>query len=171
MKGAGRSKNLIQVQADENSDAQLWNIVAESSGTAYRLDNVGSGMTADCSGGNSANGTAVIEYEIKSSGSDNQYWYLQKVDMVETSVERIKNADYDFVIYPNPVNDLLYLSHTSDIPENCHIEIFSSQGVKLVDRYADTNDIRIDVSGFTGGIYLLKVNLNGMTITKKFVKK
>lgn len=171
MKGAGRVKNLIQVQADEKSDSQLWSIVPESSGTAFRLDNIGSGLTADCSGGSSANGTAVIEYEIKASGSDNQYWYLQKVDMVETSVERIKNADYDFIIYPNPVSDLLYLSHTSDIQDNCHIEIFSSQGLKMIDTYAETNDIRIDVSGFTEGIYLLKANVNGKIIARKFVKK
>jgi hypothetical protein len=171
MKSGGRGKNLIQVKSDTTSAEQQWQILPESSGTAYGLVNVKSGYTADCSGGSSANGTAVIEWDIKTSGADNQYWYIQKVEMLETSLDQPSDNLMEITMYPNPVQETLYLSRNGSEVTPMIVEIYSTQGRLMHREQCADNDARIDVSGLPQGLYLLKATLSGKSYIKKFQKK
>jgi len=165
MKSGGWTKNLIQVQPDSNSTDQQWKILPESTGTAFRIDNVRSGYTADCSGGSSANGTAVIEFDIKTSGTDNQYWYIQKVEMVETGLDRTEVSSV--IIYPNPVNEILYVSADGGFSEGTILEVISAYGRTLIRQRAEGMDSRIDVANLPNGLYLLRISIGNIQYIKK----
>lgn len=170
MKGAGRAKNFLQVHPDSTQRDQQWKIVPELNGTSYRIDNVNSGFTADCSGGSSANGTAVIEYEIKTSGSDNQYWFIQKVEKLETNLLPTQNP-VTLIMYPNPVSDILYVSSQEGLTDGTLLEVVSPQGRTLIRQKTESTDSRIDVSTLSEGLYLLKVTVGNTQYSKKFIKK
>ena len=78
--------------------------------------------------------------------------------------DRILNS---FKMYPNPVTgNKLYFSVSNDIT----INIYNVLG-KLVKSKENTNDKNyIDVSNFSKGIYLLKINSGNKIITKKLIK-
>lgn len=170
MKGAGSTNNFVQVNPDSTQTEQQWKIVPELNGTSYRIDNVYSGLTADCSGGSTANGAAVIEYEIKTSGSDNQYWYIQKVEKLETSLLPSQNP-VTLIMYPNPVSDILYVSSHEGLTNGTLLEVVSPQGKTLIRQRTESTDSRIDVSSLSEGLYLLKVSVGNSQYSKKFVKK
>jgi len=67
-------------------------------------------------------------------------------------------------VYPNPVNDILYIS--GDV-SNKYIEVSSVIGQRVLTAFG-TNEI--DVSQLSEGVYLISIiDLSGF-ITKRFVK-
>ncbi len=78
MAGNGRAVNLIQVPVDAANIAQQWTITSIGNQGLYGLVNVGSDYSVNNSGGNTYNGTAVIEYDKNILASQNQQWYLKK---------------------------------------------------------------------------------------------
>lgn len=80
-----------------------------------------------------------------------------------------ENSTNNFSIYPNPVNDVINLSFSSDV--NCEkIEIYGIDG-KLYHEQ-NFNVESVNVSNLSNGIYMVKVTLdNGNTYTEKIVKE
>jgi hypothetical protein len=67
------------------------------------------------------------------------------------------------VLYPNPVNDLLHIRN-NDI---CSVEIYD---VKLAKLYQGNTNC-INMSCFSKGVYIIKINLNdGFFVIKQIVK-
>jgi hypothetical protein len=67
-------------------------------------------------------------------------------------------------IYPNPVNDILYINTTVFNS----VEIYDIAGKKIEERSINTTSKGIDVSTLNKGTYILKIS--GTDITMKFVK-
>ncbi len=86
-----------------------------------------------------------------------------------TGIAIIKQANQDFKIFPNPVNNLLSIS-ASDLSQSSLVEvkIYSSQG-QLVKSQNMTQSI--DVSELKQGIYILEIDSRTQIIRKKFVKE
>ena len=63
--------------------------------------------------------------------------------------------NYNFTLYPNPAEDILYLE--TDNINNATIEIYTVTGKKIYSRKFESNYEEIDVSDFSKGIYLIKV--------------
>ncbi|MDO5969405.1 T9SS type A sorting domain-containing protein, partial [Flavivirga aquimarina] len=75
--------------------------------------------------------------------------------------------DYAFQkaqVYPNPVEDMLYVKHVSDLKL---IKVYNHLGQQVL----QNNQERIDVSGLPSGIYFLQIHAGSITETKKFIKK
>lgn len=70
------------------------------------------------------------------------------------------NSDETFEVYPNPAHDVLYIEG-EDIGM---VEIYNAYGQRV---FIDENVNKINVSGFSSGIYMVKVN----GTTKKIVIK
>ena len=68
----------------------------------------------------------------------------------------------NFVIYPNPTSNLLFLTGNTAIKS---AEIFNTNGNKLITKMVENS---VDVSGLSAGIYFIKLN---NTETFKFIKK
>ena len=182
MAGNGKSKNLIQLKPNDKDYSQMWQIVPVLYGNIYGLVNAGTGYSANNSGGDPAEGTPVIEYDKHLEDSENQQWYLQKMELIvededddddeETGINLF--TEKDFIIYPNPVSDELII-HTPETNygtrQDLIIRIFSIDGRCLFHQNFDyRNQIEIPVSelNLKSGMYILNIDLNYNKLSFKF---
>ncbi len=88
-----------------------------------------------------------------------------------TEVDNINNSNNSFIIYPNPANDYLIVAGDGDLT-NCQIELYDILGKKIVTQIINTNNFKIDISGFNKGIYFFKIiSLDNTLQTGKLIKE
>ena len=82
----------------------------------------------------------------------------------------IEVAENNFNIYPNPVNDRLYIETESEIEE---VVVYDVYGRVQNLRNSETQKLRnsIDVTDLNSGIYFVKVVTENGEVVKRFVKK
>lgn len=73
-----------------------------------------------------------------------------------------------FVYYPNPVKNVLNLSHDSNIST---ISIYNLIGQQVLNKTINSNKTALDMSSLPQGTYLVKVNIENATKTIKVVKQ
>lgn len=83
---------------------------------------------------------------------------------VDLDVKQVEKMD--FIIYPNPVSDVLNISHQY---LDVDYAIFSIDGKMIKNGKLDENGIYVDE--LKSGIYLLQLHSDGKSETKKFIKK
>ena len=83
----------------------------------------------------------------------------------------ISNFENRFEIYPNPVNDRLYIE-TQTLTQTMTIEIYDIYGRSQNLRNSETQKLRnsIDVSNLKSGIYFVKVRTEEGDIVKRFIR-
>ena len=69
-------------------------------------------------------------------------------------------------VYPNPTNDLFYLTH---LPENAVVDLFDMSGRKVL---TSQNESQIDVSLLDNGVYIIAVQdqFGAMLYSTKLIK-
>ncbi|MBK5284205.1 MAG: lamin tail domain-containing protein [Bacteroidia bacterium] len=86
--------------------------------------------------------------------------------------ENASLQNLNIIAYPNPVHDILFVSSSAFINENIDIQIFNMLGTKIfVGKTSSKTLNRIDVSGFTDGIYFVRLQEGKNMRTVKFVKQ
>ena len=70
-------------------------------------------------------------------------------------------------VYPNPVENMLFIETESYIEE---VSIYTITGTMIYSE-VDFNSNSIDVSDFNGGVYIMKVRTENGEIVKRFIKK
>lgn len=92
----------------------------------------------------------------------------EKKDVITGQVAEKNNLE-DFILYPVPVESILYIKIT-DNNENHDIQVYNALGKKLPIKREKLaiNLYTVDVSTFTSGLYFMKID--GVT-TRQFVKK
>ena len=106
----------------------------------------------------------------------NVYWSIRSIDASkvysDTSAqgtlatkENMINREKDFVIYPNPTSDKVYIKGE----KVSEAEIYSMEGRKL--NVILNRDQSIDVSRLPKGVYLLKLKIKNEITTKKITIK
>ena len=81
------------------------------------------------------------------------------VDILKSQVNISEISGYksdNIIVYPNPVKDKIYIKTTDGILSNLLIEMFAVTGQSVLKTSFKKDNLFIDVSGFTNGIYLLK---------------
>ncbi|MCF8371036.1 MAG: T9SS type A sorting domain-containing protein [Bacteroidales bacterium] len=74
----------------------------------------------------------------------------------------------DIQVYPNPFSSIFYVEINSGIPE---IDMFSVLGRKMdVEIEKDGNIYSIPSTGYSSGIYILKISFEGKVYSRKIVK-
>lgn len=81
---------------------------------------------------------------------------------LKTSSTEVKN----FSIYPNPAGDVVNIE-TKQNTNNLNIQVFDINGRKVIQK--DISTKTLDVSQLSRGIYLLKINSNGVSQTEKLI--
>ena len=73
-------------------------------------------------------------------------------------------------VYPNPVNDNLYLEVDDDIKE---VSVYNITGMMVYnEQFTNYNErLTIDLSNFDNGIYFVKIKSDSGEILKKIVKQ
>ena len=80
---------------------------------------------------------------------------------------KFKGRDLIFNIYPNPVDDNLFIETESYIEE---VTIYSLTGVMMY-KEIDFNNHTINVSDFSCGVYIMKVRTDDGEVVRRFIKK
>lgn len=95
--------------------------------------------------------------------------YINAIEIVEiaenSSISINKTELNELSIYPNPVNDKLFIKGER-IPSN--VSIYTYDGVKL--KYAK-NTNAINISDLKKGIYLVVIYIDGAFVARKMIKK
>ena len=81
----------------------------------------------------------------------------------------LKKKTETIKIYPNPVNDILYIQMDSGI-EMISVSIFNMMGVRVHSSHASNTDKVINVSQLTPGIYILEAIKGNKKYNCKFIK-
>jgi len=88
------------------------------------------------------------------------------VNSCGTDISQLSNDH--ILIYPNPVNDLLYIKTN----ENISIEIYNSLGKKITQQETGNIETQIDLINFSPGIYFLKMtDQSGIVYRRTFIKQ
>ncbi len=84
-----------------------------------------------------------------------------------------KETDRTFKIYPNPVKDQLTIEMLNTYIRKIEISIIDICGKIILNKTESSGkkQLTISMQNLTIGTYFVMVNANGMTYTKKFVKK
>jgi hypothetical protein len=99
-------------------------------------------------------------------GKDATSYYVssqQECDSLQND-EFITNS---FTIYPNPVNDMLFIKKNNNIIQK--IVVYDVMGKTVIDQNGTI--AQIDFSNITNGLYLVKITSEKETIVKKIIKK
>ena len=177
MAGNGKSTNLIQVAINNNDNAQKWKIKPVGTGNIYGIVNHKSGYSINNSGGSFANGNNVVEYTNNIAGSENQQWYIQKVNLIGTGINEDVLMASQFELYPNPASDYVSLRFKTDYAQDITIMICDLTGNQRIINTQNIPDsgnqvITIPVSDLDAGMYFVQIfNNKGEKSTAKFIKK
>ena len=79
-----------------------------------------------------------------------------------------ENQNNKYNVYPNPTNNFIYIDNISEIST---IEIFDIKGQKLESVDANKASLKIDISNFNNGIYLLRITNSSGTAIHKIIKQ
>jgi 6-phosphogluconolactonase (cycloisomerase 2 family) len=82
-------------------------------------------------------------------------------------------SDDDFIIYPNPATQCIYIHSKNSKDINLHIQVFDNTGRCVImgtDSYAEENDIYIPVNNLEHGVYFLSIETAKSITLKKFIK-
>jgi hypothetical protein len=69
-------------------------------------------------------------------------------------------------VFPNPSNNIINISNTSNTGRASTLQIFSIDGKKILEENHSEEEIKIDVTGFQNGVYIYKLGNK----TGKFIK-
>lgn len=78
------------------------------------------------------------------------------------SVEEFTN---EAIIFPNPANNVLNINANSNISR---VEVFNMMGQMICSYIANDVNTQINTANFANGVYMVKINTENGTLTKKF---
>ena len=97
------------------------------------------------------------------------YFCLDNLNDITNGVPSLqgRKKTLDVKLYPNPAVNDFYLQGVKD----ARINIYDISGRQVFETKAVTETLRLDVSGYPKGLYLIRVSKGQVVVTKKFVKK
>jgi len=112
--------------------------------------------------------TGALYYRLKQVDIDGHFEYSKTVAI---NFDKIKNSD--FIISPNPANDVLFISNKNQNLNHSLIIISDMLGRKISEQNLsnDTNEFSLSINNLKTGVYFLTIQ-NGDEINRiKFVKE
>ena len=74
----------------------------------------------------------------------------------------------EFTVYPNPANDILYITSKED--EDVEIMIYDVKGQMVQQVSLPAGSDEIDISKLVKGLYLINIQVDDEVFTKKIIK-
>ncbi|MFA8435840.1 MAG: T9SS type A sorting domain-containing protein [Marinifilaceae bacterium] len=116
------------------------------------------------------NQEGTVQIKAIQEGNDE---YAETEEIVEIQVEVATGLDEiaknAFRIYPNPVERDLTIELEGN--EKCMIRIYDMRGKLVLQKESNSKQEQFNLSGFSAGMYLLKLQIGEETITRKILKK
>ena len=98
---------------------------------------------------------AVCESQLSDSA-----WIISTLNISE------KNSDGRISIYPNPVNEKLFINSEENI---LNVYLYNSMGIKILEIIKPGVDFEVEIKGLSPGIYLLQIELIDKKVFRKIV--
>ena len=87
---------------------------------------------------------------------------------------QFRGDNFEFLVHPNPVNDLLYLDIYSGVLLPITYTIYNAFGIKIIEKTLNpalvTTGEVIETSNMGNGLYHIKVEIGNIVSTQLFVK-
>ncbi|NJK96892.1 MAG: T9SS type A sorting domain-containing protein [Bacteroidales bacterium] len=115
--------------------------------------------------------TYWVQVDGSGGGTEGDFT-LTLSDLTTTSAAPISQS-HNIIIYPVPVENILNIKRDFQYSETMELKIFSVTGKLLMQRIIDApngNELSIDISALSKGVYLIKFIEGNNTQTLKFVK-
>ena len=93
---------------------------------------------------------------------------ITKVEFITTTEGTIELVENNFNIYPNPVNDRLYIATETEVEEVVVYDMFGRQ--QELSAISGQQSV-INVANLNSGVYFVKVVTENGEVVKRFVKK
>src|SRR5690606_5224730 len=75
----------------------------------------------------------------------------------------------DFKIFPNPGRSDIKIE-LPNYKDNMQVRIFNILGEKIFDKNISSTHLLLDISQWSNGIYMVQLNAENTSVTKRFVK-
>ena len=102
------------------------------------------------------------KYWLQVDGKDAAYGNFS-IDLISNSLE----------VYPNPSTGIFNMVIANPVDGLAHVYVYSILGQQVYEEQQSvsmtSNKFTIDLSGFTSGLYLLNVQMNGFNHSKKLI--
>jgi len=155
-------ENVLYFQAYDNEHGiELWKTDGTELGTLLVSDILPGNLSSSPS--NMVSIDNDVFFMAESIVNGRQIWKIP-YNTVTSTPEII--TDSEITVFPNPCVDFLYFN-TNSKTEN--ISVYNSNGQTMV--IENTQNNSIDLSQLTAGIYIVKFDVEGETITKIIIKK
>jgi len=160
----------VQQRTASTSNEFKWTVTSLGGGY-YKIINVNSGKSLDVENVSTANGANIQVWSY--TGGLNQQWQLAQVESTakKAAVTEV-TSESDLSIYINSTND--YLKINTPNSGSGQVEIYSVTGQNLLKRTVDFvngNEAEIEISKLPKGVYVVRVNDNKGSYSKKVIKK
>ncbi|MDF1673914.1 MAG: T9SS type A sorting domain-containing protein [Vicingaceae bacterium] len=114
-------------------------------------------------------GLNAVEIWIENKSDNGNLIYIDNINIYESFGVGIKEANKSNInVYPNPFNDLLYISSSSN--KIVSIKIIDTMGKEVIHNKLDKKSTQLNLSNLSKGIYLILIESNGEISTRKIVK-
>ena len=157
-----------------------WRTASEQNNDYFEVEHSFDGITFNVAGKVRGQGTTTIPVD---------YAFLHRQPVIGNNYYRLKQVDYDGVfaytdvvvvnmdprtdgvlIYPNPTGSQVVIS-IGDRPEKINFRLTDMMGLGLDLQPALVNaGWQLDLSELPNGIYMVRMDYNGKTITKRIIK-
>jgi len=162
-----QTQNVVITPIDNGiTQVDAFTLSADASGYNYQW--------VDCNNGNQAiNGETNQAFVATSNGNyaveiDNGTCSVTSNCLVINQVGILEFGDTELVeVYPNPTSGVVTIS---GVELNTSIEIYNSKGELLQSRQSASSDTIITISGYSPGVYYVKLKGNSTEIIQKIVK-
>ncbi len=86
-----------------------------------------------------------------------------------TGIDNAEDLDKAISVYPNPNNGQLHVVFDSEFNKDMLISIYDALGALVKTVMIEGNDAEIDLSGFSNGVYVIKVTVDKQVAVKKII--
>ncbi|MFB6319549.1 CotH kinase family protein [Saccharicrinis sp. FJH54] len=154
IKGMGKGNSVVLSEISETNDSLRWTLEPLGPVNLFGLINVGTGNAIDNSGGGTSNGTKCIEWDNQVASNQNQQWVFEKIESIPSGLVR-NTLHLNLSVYPNPVENKLFIASDKGLPENLSYLIVDLSGKEVLS--ATLSGSSIDLSQLGSGIYFVKL--------------
>jgi hypothetical protein len=119
--------------------------------------------------------SSIIHFGFTSQDEMQLFYYMYTTIPAPTGIQNIAKPTFDFVVYPNPMNETGTLAYTLTDPSTVTasvIDITGKEVASLKDEKEQAGSYKMNLGqgkSLSAGMYFAKMTVNGTAYTKKFV--
>lgn len=88
----------------------------------------------------------------------------------ETGIEEV-DLDATVLLFPNPATSHIEIRLSNDLLINSTLDIYDVYGRKIATQMMNNTSAKVDISGYSTGMYLVRISNDNGVVVKNFIKK